>query len=247
MWYAALLPQAVNYLSAAEQNVPPTGPGYVVTLVGEHFHNNEEVKDGLGIRADYVANTLLKNLKLWTAQQTGTPTPVPVGQIGISHPVIIEDYTTQVPDPRNFTELKIDDGNPFGRSGPAGSSGAYPEGGGEYLPAEQPMAFGPAGGHGGGSAGGTVPFGPAGAANRASIGAIINQPNQPTTDEMRYEPIDKTSFTVQFVWRPTAQEDRTEKRPEPTEEAATAAKAAVEAVKAAVAGPAGSEGMSGEH
>ena len=43
----------------------------VVTLVGEHFHNNEEVKDDLGIQAGFVANTLLKNLHEWTVQQLG--------------------------------------------------------------------------------------------------------------------------------------------------------------------------------
>ncbi len=147
MWYAAISPQRLKYMSKTDQDVPPVGPGYVVTLVGEHFHNNEEVKDNRGIQADYVANTLLKNLHEWTAQQTGTPQPVPVGKIGISHAVIIEDYTTQVPDPRNFTELKIDEGNPFGGRGPVGSTGAYAGGEEGYAPE---MSFGPAAGHGGG-------------------------------------------------------------------------------------------------
>jgi hypothetical protein len=192
-----------------------------------------------------VANTLLKNLHEWTAQQTGTPQPVPVGKIGISHAVIIEDSTTQVPDPRNFTELKIDEGNPFGGRGPVGSTGAYAGGEEGYAPE---MSFGPAAGHGGGEiSSGFGAANAANAANRANIGAILSQPNQPTSEEMKYPPIEKTNFTVQFVWRPIAHEERKETRPAPTEEEKTAAKAAVEAIKTAATAGMSGEGMSGAH
>jgi len=243
MWYAGISPQRLKYMSKIDQDVPPSGPGYVVTLLGEHFHNNEDVKDNLGIQADYVANTLLKNLQEWTVQQTGTSQPVPVGKIGISHAVIVEDYTTQVPDPRNFTELKMED-NPFAGRVPGAGSGAYSGGEEGYAPPEE-MSFGPAAGHGGASSSGG--FGPAAAANRANIGAILSRPNQPTTEEMKYPPIEKTNFTVQFVWRPIAQEERQDARPAPTEEEKTAAKAAVDAIKAAATAGMSGDGMSGSH
>jgi hypothetical protein len=110
------------------------------------------------------------------------------------------------------------------------------------------MSFGPAAGHGGASSAGFGPANAAGAANRANIGAILNQPTMPTTEEMKYPPIEKTSFTVQFVFRAIPQEDRKETRPAPTEEEKTAAAAAVEAIKAAATTGMGEEGsMSGAH
>jgi type IV pilus assembly protein PilM len=243
MWFAAISPQRLKYMSKVDQEVPPSGPGYIVTLVGEHFHNNENVKDGLGIESDYIANTLLKNLQEWTVQQSGTSEAVPVGKIGISHAVLIEDYTVEVPDPRNFTELKIDDGNPFGAAGPVGSTGSYASGEEGYSPPE--IGFGPGAGHGSASSAG---YGPAAnAANRANIGAILSQPTMPTDEGMNYPPIGKTSFTVQFVFRAIPQEDRKETRPEPTEEEKTAAKAAVEAIKAAATAGMGEEGSMGAH
>ncbi|MBA3314016.1 MAG: type IV pilus assembly protein PilM [Planctomycetaceae bacterium] len=240
-WYAAIDPLRVKYMSKQDQAVPPSGPGYVVTIVGEHFHKSEKY----GVEADYVANTLLKNLQEWEASQSAAD-KVPVGKIGISHAVIIEDYTTQVPDPRNFTELNLDDGNPFGPRGPGGSGMSGYAGGGEegYTPPEA-TSFGPGAAHGGGGGGTRGGFGPR-APQVRSLEPILNQANQPMSEEeMKYPPIDKTSFTVQFVWRPIAHEERTDKRPAVTEEEAAAAKAAVEAATAAATG--GVDGMSSEH
>ncbi|MBI5757371.1 MAG: type IV pilus assembly protein PilM [Planctomycetales bacterium] len=70
----------------------PAGAGYVFTLKGRHFHQEvdqqgKRVTEMSGIR--YVRNTLIENLKQWTVQQQGSPEPVPVRQLGISHPVVV--------------------------------------------------------------------------------------------------------------------------------------------------------------
>lgn len=248
-WYATLSPEAKLYLNKypAEKDVPPTGPGYVVTLRGEHYRaENEETQTEGGIF--YVANTLLANLHEWIADQQGTGSePVPIGKMGISHAVITENFTDQVPDPRNFTELQKEEANPFGNRGGVGVGvggyGAGGESGGYGMP---DVSYGPSAGRGvgGGGFGNRTP-----GANPAALQNMLNTIGQQgTQQEWKYEPIDRTSFVIQFVWSPIAHEERTDKRPEVTEEEKTAAQAAVEA---AAAGPAaggygggyGDEGM----
>lgn len=243
IWYAGISPQRLGYMSKDDKNVPPTGPGYVVTLAGEHFHKSDE----RGERADYVADTLLKNLQGWTVQQDETGAAVPVGKIGISHAVIIEDSTTQVPDPRNYTKLKLED-NPFNRS-PAGGAGGYAPGGfgpsgTGYQPPTEEGGFGPSAGHGGGGGAGRAATG-YGPANRASIDAVLNTQTNTESGEPEFKDIDKTNFTIQFVYRPIAHEERTETKPAVTEEEAKAAQDAVAAAAEAATG--GADAMGGAH
>src|SRR5690606_22569337 len=41
-WYAGLSDQAKKWMPKTDRDVPPVGPGYVVTLQGEHFHKGDE-------------------------------------------------------------------------------------------------------------------------------------------------------------------------------------------------------------
>jgi len=169
---SAISPAAPKYLSKADQAAPPTGPGYVVTLVGEHFHAGTK-EDGSDSRVDYVKNTLLKNLQEWRVQQEGSPEPVPVGEMGISHATILSSSTQKVTDPRNYTEIEEVEENPLGNQGLGvpGYEGGAVEGYSGVNPALSALS------------GGTNP-----------------ETGQPV--ELKYPDIEKTSFIIEFVWRP---------------------------------------------
>lgn len=207
VWYDGLPPSAKKYLSKEDQaeTAKPTGAkGYVVTLVGEHFHAPTK-EDGSDGRAGYVKDTLLKHLQQWNVQQAGSTEPVPVGQMGISHATIISDVTSDVPDPRTFTDVPEADENPLGNSA-AGVPG--------YEGETAPFAVNPA----------------------LSALAGGNNGAMPTDEnglpiESKYKPIEKTSFVVEFVWRPILPQDRKATR----EEAAAAAPAEGAAAEPAAA------------
>lgn len=195
-WYDALPASAKKYMSKEDQaeTAKPTGKGYLVTLVGEHFHAPTK-EDGSDGRAGYVKETLLKNLQQWTAQQQGTPERVAVGQMGISHATIISASYSDVPDPRTYTDVPEADENPLGNPA-AGVPGYEGEG--------APFAVNPA------------------------LSAIAGGQNtgMPTDEnglpiESKYKPIEKTSFVVEFVWKPILPQDRKATR----EEAAAASPA----------------------
>lgn len=73
--------------AAAPTVAPPAGPGYVITLTGEHFFypENDRTKGGPG----FVRDTLITNLRKPVHRAEGSGgDPVAVGLLGISHPVI---------------------------------------------------------------------------------------------------------------------------------------------------------------
>jgi len=85
-WFEALNESNRKYLTDAEREKGPEGPGYVVTLTGEHFYAPEDRTKG-GII--FVRDTLVQNLRKAYVQQEGNLLgPVAVGHIGISYPVI---------------------------------------------------------------------------------------------------------------------------------------------------------------
>jgi type IV pilus assembly protein PilM len=73
----------------------PTGPGYVFTLQGRHFH--DEGIDKYTMRGvPYIENTLLHNLHQWAIPEFDPAKPaytgrmIPIRQMGISHATITE-------------------------------------------------------------------------------------------------------------------------------------------------------------
>ncbi len=85
-WFEALNENNRKYLTEAERAQGPEGPGYVVTLAGEHFYAPED-RTGGGII--FVRDTLVQNLrKAYVQQPDNLLGPVAVGHIGISYPVI---------------------------------------------------------------------------------------------------------------------------------------------------------------
>ena len=62
----------------------PSGPGYVVTLTGKHYHD----RGGPETRSvGYLRNTVLPNLRKWTVKTEAGE--IPVAKLGISHPTVL--------------------------------------------------------------------------------------------------------------------------------------------------------------
>lgn len=99
---------------------PPAGPGYVVTLTGEHFFypENDRTKGGPG----FVRDTLITNLRKQTHRAEGSGgDPVSVGLLGISHPVI----GSRVPDKVDWYPSGPPKTGATGAGGPMGIGGGF--------------------------------------------------------------------------------------------------------------------------
>jgi type IV pilus assembly protein PilM len=163
----------------------PAGAGYVFTLKGRHFHQEvdkqgKRVTEMSGIR--YVRNTLIENLKQWTVQQQGSPEPVPVRQLGISHPVVVsspkEIVVTYHPK-RKPGSMKS------GGTGVSPGFGSRPPGSG--ISGNSPTG-----------ATGKTPMPKSGA--KAAPGAV-KETVEPEGDGSIQIP--QTDFVLEFVWRET--------------------------------------------
>lgn len=81
-----------SYMREPERKAAPTGPGYVFTLQGVHYHDEKD-KPAIGQGANYVRHTLLGNLQSAFVRQGGRdntgPADTPVRVIGISHATIV--------------------------------------------------------------------------------------------------------------------------------------------------------------
>ncbi|MEQ1935818.1 MAG: hypothetical protein ABL962_18330, partial [Fimbriimonadaceae bacterium] len=76
----------LNTMIKIDRENGPKGMGYVFTLVGEHYRNdpNDDSKQGV----PFVQSTLLQDLNKFEFAQPGTPQPVPIRKIGLSHACI---------------------------------------------------------------------------------------------------------------------------------------------------------------
>ncbi|MBI1314461.1 type IV pilus assembly protein PilM [bacterium] len=179
-WFSGLSEIAKQTLTEDEKSNGPSGEGYVFTLKGEHYYVPEDpTRRGI----IFVHDTLLQNLKLPFFKQPDTAEPVPIGLLGISHPVVTD----------NPVPSKVEwypNGPPTNRS-PAGSRNFNQPGAVSGIP-------------GGPVRPGTQPPGAAGE-------DVDNRPIQ----------IDRTTFTLQFAWKPTLVKDRVMET-EPTGGPATA-------------------------
>ena len=197
----------------------PSGEGYVVTLTGVHYHDLGAERTG-DRKDGYLRRTVLQNLRAWTLD---TPVgEVPIAQLGISHPALVE-MTTQKReyDPEGRTVVGQ---TPAGRRGGArgGFGGGMNFGGGDsggYVPSDPGFgsSFDPDEGDDGG---GYVPsgpgFGPTGsdglggpgvrqgpAPPRIEIGDLTDSEKEKVLDEINEFP-----FVIQFVWKKTPPELR---------------------------------------
>ncbi|WP_339727743.1 type IV pilus assembly protein PilM [uncultured Gimesia sp.] len=189
-WFEKLSPQAKSLLSKEDQATPPEGAGYVFTLNGVHYHHDES-KPNTDVGVLYVHETLLKNLQSWTVKNPDSAL-VDVRKMGITHATVLSDSR----DPFNFY--------PNGRpSGMRGGGGENQFGG--------PGGF--AGGLGGGRRPGMLPGGEAGFPGGPGMGRPRVGTNRPEK-EPKVMPIQRTTFELQFVWKPIPVLERQENPPE---------------------------------
>lgn len=85
-WFNTLSPQVKQLMVPANRETPPEGEGYIITLRGEHYHNNPENPEDSGIL--FVINQFLKKLQQPKVQPLDFPER-DVTRLGISHATII--------------------------------------------------------------------------------------------------------------------------------------------------------------
>ncbi|MEZ6032494.1 MAG: type IV pilus assembly protein PilM [Planctomycetaceae bacterium] len=216
---------------------PPTvKEGYIVTLTGFHLHNNEKAEFAMRERL-YLENTLVKNLRQWELTSGGVT--IPVGKIGISHPILAFSITNEIPYDPNARAGGSMTGGPRGGGGYGMGFGNRQAATGGDGPAQMGATLGMAMGFGnrgmgpgmGGS--GNAPGGGMGVGLGRRRDRDIDDedgggngyPGIPGTPGMgqgmqpllqekelkEIEIIDRTDFVVQFIWVPTLEKARDEK------------------------------------
>jgi type IV pilus assembly protein PilM len=108
-----------------DQTAPAAAPGYIVTLRGFHFYNHKDLPFEATDRR-FVESAFVSNLRKWTLDAGGVD--VPVGQLGISYPIVA--YCLKSPmqyDPNQPTSGMMTGGGMMGggmMDGMLGGSGA---------------------------------------------------------------------------------------------------------------------------
>jgi type IV pilus assembly protein PilM len=108
VWFNELSTHAKEWVPEQERKSPPSGPGWVVTLMGHHYHD-ETLGQGIYAKGDphhnltlygegYVRQQFLKRLQQWAVSATDNSDEIKVGGIGISH-ATIADCSQPQPDP----------------------------------------------------------------------------------------------------------------------------------------------------
>lgn len=215
-----------------DRKAPDKKEGYIVTLKGFHLHNGEKAEFSMQNKM-YLENTLVRNLRQWELNSGGIS--VPVGKIGISHPILafaVQNKITYDPNQRAAGALT---GGPGTTGGMMAGSGDLMGGAGGYMGGgDSPEAGDPYAGAGGGALGmgggkgmlagaGGYPGGAGGAGGAggylggAADGSQIASkgPFLAGDEKQKIRFIDRTDFVVQFVWIPTLEKDRKDADPRP--------------------------------
>ena len=210
-----------------QQSPPPSEAGYIVSVSGYHVYKSDDyTKKG----RYFVEQTLGENLRKFSVEENGLT--VPVAQLGISHPIVVDERT-------EFFQLNPNDrlGEQF-TGAPAPAAGRSRTGGRRYSTGDDDDDDDDGPGlrmRGGGlrSLGGRRQFG----ARRSGINDLTG-PVDAFEEDTGVETVqlEKTIFVLQFAWKPTLPADR----PETAEEASAAP-----ASKPAAAGGFGGGGFGG--
>ncbi|MEZ6042758.1 MAG: type IV pilus assembly protein PilM [Planctomycetaceae bacterium] len=243
-WYQALKDgrvidsddgDAADGAEASASELPaPEGAGYIVTLRGYHFYNNESLK--FEEKGEYfVLSTLNDNLSKWTIDRGGWE--VPVAKLGISHPIVVSSIDNKfIYDPNaRFGENGAMTGGPGMGGGYPGMGGGYPGGSGDMYGETGGETPGALGGFGGSDLGGPGLGGPAmgglglggpglggpgmggpgmgsnmyGGQGAAGGGNVVFE--EKSKEDLQQ--LERTDFILQFVWKPTVERDRVDSDP----------------------------------
>jgi type IV pilus assembly protein PilM len=99
-WFKDLSTYGKDRMADAERKTPPSGEGYIVTLVGTHYHDEtfgKELRAGGDLHHNrtlygegYLSENFLKKLQQWEVSAHDNSGQVKVGGIGISHATIAD-------------------------------------------------------------------------------------------------------------------------------------------------------------
>lgn len=116
-WFSKLNTEQKYYMIKEDQDAAPSGEGYIVTLMGQHWHYGDDPLDrGLS----YVVSKFLRKLQQPTVEVPGYP-PRDVRRMGITHPAIIDKKESTV----NYDPLGVLKQNEMGAN-PGFPMGANP-------------------------------------------------------------------------------------------------------------------------
>jgi len=178
-----------------ESLAPPEGEGYLFTLTGEHYHHVEG-KGVTDVGMNYLLNTVLPDLLDWQKKKKDGSV-IDVRRLGISYPVVLYadlqmvELETRSKQIRKKAKYNVFDkkNKPFGN----------PQGG--SLDPEMEMEMERSGfaspGIGGGGGGSYNPEGT----------------NTTRNENVEIKKVHRTTFAIQFVWKPTPVKEREEVDP----------------------------------
>ncbi|HIF01187.1 MAG TPA: type IV pilus assembly protein PilM [Planctomycetes bacterium] len=208
-WHAALTGGKLKEQFHSDDQEPeaaPDGQGYIITLTGHHFFNHrDQPYESRG--AGFVEETLIARLREWVLDRHGAEdgaTPTPIGQLGISHPIVVWALDNEVsydPNARIGTGNSSGGGMGMMRSGMMGGSsrgGDNYEGDSDYESGEGTTGLSGMEGSGGASRIG-------GQADRG-----LTPLEEIQKDESEIRTITKTDFVVQFAWVPISLTERSD-------------------------------------
>jgi type IV pilus assembly protein PilM len=200
-WFNTLLKPQKAWMLPGEKGAAPSGEGYIITLVGQHWHHTEGDAQDNDVR--YLQKTLLHNLQQPSMVVPDVEKPRDVRRMGISHPTIIWSNATKTlydplgvtkKGPANEYENSRFAGNSRFGVGSGGFGGAALSGRGTRAD-EGDEVFGPRG-----VAGGFLP------GRGGAVGNPAYDPRTPLPEGARW--IDQTDFTIQFVYKPIPEAER---------------------------------------
>ncbi|MCA9048461.1 MAG: hypothetical protein KDA89_07015, partial [Planctomycetaceae bacterium] len=199
-WHTALVEAKLDEeFHVDDRETAPDGLGYIITLKGHHYYNSKDV-DYEDIGRNFVEDTLVKNLRQWTIDN-GTDKPVAVGQLGISHPIVVYHNDLEVPDPSVRRP-----GMQAGMPGGPGMMGGPGYGGGmmnnyessNESAMETPGMYSPPGR--GGMSGGM--------GGRGTPGQPLQPLDKIDEEEKETRMVTRTDFVMQFAWIPVPEGER---------------------------------------
>ena len=210
-----------------DRTKPPTGEGYIVTIKGHHYQNHADL-DFRDTEEAFITKTLVTNLQSWKLDEGAFE--VPVGKLGISHPIVMWSEPVEVGYDPNNRARGIGPG--LQRGGRGGGYGGYGGGGDGGGGDEDFGSRGMAGGRGlmgggrrrggfgrgGGDGDGDEDFGDegfGGGGRRGSIPQprILNPIDVLEGDEDAFRWLTRTEFQLQFAWVPVPEADRVDEEP----------------------------------
>ncbi len=96
-WHKAIVSNPTHKESFSEadrENPPPAKEGYIVSISGYHVYKDPE-SNFRNMGQFFVDQTLGKNLRQFSVERNGVS--IPVAQLGISHPIVVESKPSDIP------------------------------------------------------------------------------------------------------------------------------------------------------